>query len=61
VHNALSLAATVHGLDERPGRDQDAFTLQPGATQDVRFKAGEPGAYYYWASTTASALERRTR
>jgi FtsP/CotA-like multicopper oxidase with cupredoxin domain len=60
VHNALSVAATVHGLHERPGSDKDAFTLQPGATQDVRFKAGEPGAYYYWASTTDSALERRT-
>ena len=34
--------------------------VQPGATQDVRFQAGEPGAYYYWASTTDSALERRT-
>ena len=60
VHNALSVAATVHGLHERPGSDKDAFTVQPGATQDVRFQAGEPGAYYYWASTTGSALERRT-
>jgi manganese oxidase len=60
VRNALSVAATVHGLHQRPGSDKDAFTLQPGATRDVRFKAGEPGAYYYWASTTDSALERRT-
>ena len=60
VHNALPVAATVHGLHERPGNEKDAFILQPGATQDVRFKAGEPGAYYYWASTTDSALEQRT-
>lgn len=60
VHNALPVAATVHGLHERPGTDEDAFALQPGATQDVRFTAGQPGAYYYWASTTDSALERRT-
>jgi manganese oxidase len=59
VHNALPVAATVHGLHERPGNEKDAFVLQPGATQEVRFKAGEAGAYYYWATTTSSALERR--
>jgi FtsP/CotA-like multicopper oxidase with cupredoxin domain len=59
VHNALPVAATVHGLHERPGNEKDAFVLQPGATQEVRFKAGEAGAYYYWASTTSSTLERR--
>lgn len=59
VHNALPVAATIHGLHERPGNEKDAFTLQPGATQDVHFEAGEPGAYYYWASTTGSPLERR--
>jgi FtsP/CotA-like multicopper oxidase with cupredoxin domain len=59
VHNALPVAATVHGLHERPGNGKDAFILQPGATQEVRFKAGEPGAYYYWVSTTDSTLERR--
>jgi FtsP/CotA-like multicopper oxidase with cupredoxin domain len=59
THSALPVAATVHGLHERPGSGKDAFNLQPGATQEVRFKAGEPGAYYYWASTTSSALERR--
>jgi FtsP/CotA-like multicopper oxidase with cupredoxin domain len=60
VHNALPVAATVHGLHERPGNEKDAFIVQPGATQEVRFKAGEAGAYYYWISTTGSALERRT-
>jgi manganese oxidase len=59
MHNALPVAATVHGLHERPGSEKDAFIVQPGATQEVRFKAGEPGAYYYWASTTDSTLERR--
>jgi FtsP/CotA-like multicopper oxidase with cupredoxin domain len=59
VHNALPVAAMIHGLHERPGNEKDAFTLQPGATQDERFKAGEPGAYYYWVSTTGSPLERR--
>ncbi len=59
LHNGLPVVATVHGLHERPGSAEDALILQPAATQDVRFKAGEPGAYYYWASTTGSPLERR--
>lgn len=59
LHNALPMAATVHGLHERPGNEKDAFVLRPDATQGVRFKAGEPGAYYYWASTTDSTLDRR--
>lgn len=59
LHNALPVAATVHGLHERPGSEKDFLTLQPGGTQDVRFKAGAPGTYYYWASTTDSAVDRR--
>ena len=59
VHNALPVAATVHGLHERPGSEKDAFVLQPDASRMVSFKAGEPGSYYYWVSTTDSALERR--
>jgi FtsP/CotA-like multicopper oxidase with cupredoxin domain len=59
VHNALPVAATVHGLHERPGNEKDVFIVQPGATEEVRIKAGEAGAYYYWVSTTGSTLERR--
>jgi FtsP/CotA-like multicopper oxidase with cupredoxin domain len=59
VHNALPVAATMHGLHERPGNEKDAFLVQPGTTQAVRFKTGEAGAYYYWVSTTGSKLERR--
>jgi len=59
VHNLLPVVVTVHGLHERPGSMEDAIILQSAATQDVRFKAGEPGAYYYWASTTGSPLEQR--
>jgi FtsP/CotA-like multicopper oxidase with cupredoxin domain len=59
LHNTLPVTATVHGLHERPGNEKDAFVVQPGATQEVRFKAGGAGAYYYWISTTGSALDRR--
>jgi FtsP/CotA-like multicopper oxidase with cupredoxin domain len=60
VHNPLPVAATVHGLHERPGDGKDVLTVQPGATQAVRFKAGVAGTYYYWASTTGSTIEGRT-
>ena len=59
VHNALSVAATVNGLHERPGNENDAFTLQPDATREVRFMAGTAGTYYYWATTTGSLMARR--
>ncbi len=47
LHNALPVAATVHGLHERPGDPKDALRLEPGATREVRFKPGAQGAYYY--------------
>ena len=59
VHNALPVAATVHGLHERPGDEKDAFIVQSGDTQEVRFKAGEAGAYFYWVSTTGTTLPLR--
>lgn len=59
VHNALPVAATVHGLHARPGDEKDALLLQPDATQEVRFKAGAAGSYYYWATTTGSPILKR--
>ena len=40
VHNTLAVPATLHGLHERPGDAADVVTVQPGAKQEVRFKAG---------------------
>ena len=60
VHNALPVAATVHGLHQRPGDEKDAFVVQPGAMQEVRFRTGDAGAYYYWVSTTGSTSQMRT-
>ena len=58
LHNDLDLAATVYGLHARPGPG-DSIVLAPGATRDVRFTAGAPGTYYYWASTTGKRVEDR--
>ena len=51
VHNTLAVPATLHGLHERPGDAGDVVTVQPGAKQEMRFKAGAPGTYLYWART----------
>jgi FtsP/CotA-like multicopper oxidase with cupredoxin domain len=60
VHNTLPQAATVHGLGEKPGKQDDALLIPPGATREVRFKAGSPGTHYYWATTTGSTVQWRT-
>jgi FtsP/CotA-like multicopper oxidase with cupredoxin domain len=51
LHNQLKVPATVHGLHERPGDDKNVVTVAAGATQHVRFVAGVPGTYLYWART----------
>jgi len=61
VRNSIPNATLeVHGLHTRPGDPQDMIKLAPGSTREVRFKAGSPGTYYYWASTTGAA-DIRTR
>jgi len=42
----------IHGLHTRPGNSDDAVQVAPRETREIRFKAGEPGTYYYWATTT---------
>jgi FtsP/CotA-like multicopper oxidase with cupredoxin domain len=51
LHSTLGVPAAVHGLHQRPGKDEDVITLEPGATQHIRFVAGVAGTYLYWART----------
>ena len=51
LHSALTVPAALHGLHQRPGKDADVVTVAPGATEHVRFVAGLPGTYLYWART----------
>jgi FtsP/CotA-like multicopper oxidase with cupredoxin domain len=51
LHNFLPVTATIHGLHSRPGNIDDAITLAPGERREVKFAAGAPGTYFYWAST----------
>ena len=51
LHSTLTVPATLHGLHQRPGDDNDVVAVAPGATTRVRFMAGAPGTYLYWART----------
>ena len=59
VRNTLAVPATLYGLHEHPGDADDVVTVGAGATHVVRFVAGEPGTYLYWARTPDG--ERATR
>jgi FtsP/CotA-like multicopper oxidase with cupredoxin domain len=47
----------IHGLHTRPGNPDDTVQVAPGETREIRFKAGEQGTYYYWATTTGMGLK----
>jgi FtsP/CotA-like multicopper oxidase with cupredoxin domain len=60
VRNSLDTTLVVHGLraGSVPG---DTLHVQPGATREVSFRAGAPGTYLYWGSTTGDSIHHRTR
>ncbi len=50
VRNALAdSAVTVYGLATHPAAALDSILLRPGDSATVRFPAGAPGTYLYWA------------
>ncbi len=52
IHNSISGSALVmHGFHARPGDAKDTFEVAPGASREVRFKAGDAGTYFYWATS----------
>jgi FtsP/CotA-like multicopper oxidase with cupredoxin domain len=59
IRNTLPLAAKIYGLHRHPGDAQDALSVATGDTREVRFTAGEPGTYMYWATTANHSLEDR--
>jgi FtsP/CotA-like multicopper oxidase with cupredoxin domain len=60
VHNRLRFAVAVHGLHQHPGSATDYMELAPDETKEARFTAGEPGSYFYWASTLGRKTDRRS-
>ena len=59
VHNTLSRMTQIYGLHRHPGDAKDALRLAPGETRELQFLAGEPGTYFYWATTSNKTLELR--
>lgn len=49
VRNALTGAVWVRGLQARDAGVLDSTEVVPGVTREFRFRAGAPGAWYYWA------------
>ena len=65
VRNAVpNTVLTIHGLHSRPvigAAFNDSIQLTYGQIQTLRFKLDRPGTYYYWGTTTGSAVTDRFR
>jgi len=59
VHNLIARDVLIHGMHTRPGKNDDTFDVPSGATRDLKFSAGVPGAYYYWATAGGDTLGGR--
>jgi FtsP/CotA-like multicopper oxidase with cupredoxin domain len=60
LRNQLDRELTLHGLHSRPGDGKDVVVVPPGETRELRFLAGAPGTYFYWASRNgAETLQQR--
>ena len=59
VRNELTATMRVHGLCERSGAACAPLEIPGGETREIRFIAGRPGTYHYWATTTGMPLQFR--
>lgn len=59
VHNTLSVAVFVHGLQPHPIKSDDAMEVGAGQTKEVEFAAGDSGTYLYWASSVKGDILSR--
>lgn len=50
IHNLITRDVQIHGLHSRPGKNDDTLEVTSGATREITFSTGAPGAYYYWAT-----------
>lgn len=56
IHNLIARDVLIHGMHSRPGKNDDTLEVTSGATRDLTFSTGAPGAYYYWASAGGDTL-----
>jgi manganese oxidase len=64
IRNATDTALVVHGLYARSSDGSapaDSVPVAANTVRQVRFRAGAPGTYYYWASSGAAMVSRPAR
>ena len=61
ISNQLEQPLTIHGLYSRPGDAKEVLIVAPGESREVKFLAGVPGTYLYWASRNGAenTVQRR--
>ena len=60
VRNSLDKPLTLFGFGAQRGIAADSVVVEPGAVREVRFRATEPGTYYYAGKTSRSPVFGRT-
>ena len=59
IHNLIARDVLIHGMHSRPGNNDDILQVTSGATRDLTFSTGAPGAYFYWATAGGDMLGGR--
>ena len=59
VRNTLAEHLDLHGLVNHPANDDTVLSVPAGETREIRFPAGVPGTYAYWATTARATLSNR--
>ncbi len=59
VSNTLARPLDIHGLVTRPATVDSVVSVPIGETREIRFTAGAPGTYHYWAAAAGSVLNSR--
>ena len=59
VRNGLAERLDIHGFFTRPAATGTIVSIPAGETREIRFAAGAPGTYHYWATTTGAVLSQR--
>lgn len=59
VRNDLPNVLRLYGALTRPCNAEGFSEIAPGTTSDLQFKAGAPGTYFYWGTTTRASMASR--
>ncbi|HUF24571.1 MAG TPA: multicopper oxidase domain-containing protein [Vicinamibacterales bacterium] len=59
VRNRLATPLKLRGMMEHPGDAAAIVDIPAGEIRELRFEAGTPGTYFYWATTTSESYVLR--